>query len=523
MTAANDSTNGFDAPYSTYETQGLDRVENRESSGDQAISRLVGRLTQEVGRERYDRFFAGQTQLQVDGGRLDVTVPSGEVAELLDRRFGTTLRRVARAELPASDEVGVRYKVDWSAFHRPGEAPGHQRATPLPSAPAEKSNDRAPSKITPANPPARSQPTPRRYRLDEFIVGVSNRLAYNAALQIAEAADASQFSPLFLHGPCGLGKTHLLHGIAARFTQLYPGRIIRCTTGEAFTNEFIVALKTGKIEQFRRTYRRVDLLCIDDVHFLANKEATQAELLHTFDAIGLSGARTVLASDEHPREILKFSRPLISRFLAGMVVRIDPPDVKLRESVIRAFATRRGLAVEGGAIGLIAERTGNGSSIREIEGVITQVEAAHRLLDNSSSTTIGMLSVRTALGIGEASDRPAGPRRAVTIDAIMGTVCRELHVDPTEFAGSGRHKRVVLARALTVQIARELTTMSYPEIARAMRRPNHSTVITAHQRLSTQLKSSPGLDLGPSCGHEWSGTTLAGMYERLKSESIRNG
>ena len=105
----------------------------------------------------------------------------------------------------------------------------------------------------------------------------------------------------------------------------------------------------------------------------------------------------------------------------------------------------------------------------------------------------------------------------------MGTICRELRVDPAEFAGSGRHKRVVLARALTVQISRELTTMSYPEIARAMRRPNHSTVITAHQRLSTQLKTSPDLDLGPSCGGEWSGTTLAGMYERLKAEAIRGG
>ena len=522
MTTRDDS-NGFDvsAYSSTFESHAPARIDAGEGSREATLSRVVGRLTQEVGRERFDRFFARQTHMRVDGGRLDVTVPSGEVAELLDRRFGSTIRRVALAEIPSADEIGVRYRVDRNAFNRNADPlQESRRATPLTAPQAAEPASRLGAAAPVA--PAAKQSTSRRYRLDEFIVGISNRLAYNAALQVAEAGDASQFSPLFLHGSCGLGKTHLLQGIAARFSQLYPGRIIRCTTGEAFTNEFIVALKTGKIEQFRRSYRRVDLICIDDVHFLSNKEATQTELLHTFDAIGLSGARIVLASDEHPREIAKLSRPLSSRFMAGMVVRIDPPDQKLREQIIRSFASRRGLAIEPGAITLIAERTATGSSIREIEGLITQVEAAHRLLpDLAHDGAVGMNCVRTALGLSDATVKPAGPKRPVAIDVIMGTICRELRVDPAEFSGSGRHKRVVLARALTVQLARELTTMSYPEIARAMRRPNHSTVITAHQRLSAQLKTTPEVNLGESCGPEWEGTTLAGMYERLKAQAVK--
>lgn len=490
---------------------------------------LADHLSANIGADRYARFFAGQARLRiVDGHVLEVVVPARQVAELLERRFAGNLRAVADAAIGRN--AVVRFAViapAADAIPDSGSAAAaarNTRATEIASAP--RSESRPALQRTP-EPAARA---PRQLLLKNFIVGHSNRLAYNAALQTAETPIATHLGPLFLHGACGMGKSHLVQGIAARFREINPSARVKCTTGEAFTNEFVAAIKSNKVEAFRAIYRRVDLLCIDDVHFVASKEATQAELLHTFDAVGLLGARIVLASDEHPREIERVSKSLISRFLSGLVARIDPPDMKLREELARAFALRRGLSLDDAAARLIAERSGVsavpgvGGSVRELEGLMTQVEAAHRLLPNlSTGGTVGLATVRTALGINDGDGRVVRAKRPVPMEAILHVVCRELRVDPGEFAGTGRHKRVVLARAITVQLARELTTLSYPEIARAMRRPNHSTVITAHQRLTGQLEQSPDADIASICGPEFAGETLRGLCDRLKGECVRVG
>lgn len=489
---------------------------------------LSEQLSANIGADRYARFFAGQARLRVvDGHALEVVVPSRQVAELLERRFAGNLRAVA--DVAIGRNAVVRFAVVAPAAEAAPDsassaaATRNTRATEIAAAPSSP----RPAPQRTAEAPSRA---PRQLLLKNFIVGHSNRLAFNAAQQTAETPMATHLGPLFLHGACGMGKTHLVQGIAARFRELNPSARVKCTTGEAFTNEFVAAIKSNKVEAFRGIYRRVDLLCIDDVHFVASKEATQAELLHTFDAVGLLGARIVLASDEHPREIERVSKSLISRFLSGLVARIDPPDMKLREELSRAFALRRGLVLDDAAARLIAERSGVsavpgvGGSVRELEGLMTQVEAAHRLLPNlSSGGTIGLATVRTALGINDGDGRVVRAKRPVPMEAILHVVCRELRVDPGEFAGTGRHKRVVLARAVTVQLARELTTLSYPEIARAMRRPNHSTVITAHQRLAGQLEQSPDADIASICGPEFSGETLRGLCDRLKGECVRVG
>jgi chromosomal replication initiator protein len=504
---------------------------------------LAEHLSVKITADRYARFFAGQAKLRiVDGHVLEVVVPSRQVAELLDRRFAGNLRAVADEVLGRN--ALVRFVVIAPASNAAvdtGSAAAAQRnlrATEIAAGPAAvpgaanagAGSAASSTRATPPRSVESASRTPRQLLLKNFIVGHSNRLACNAALQTAETSMSTHLGPLFLHGSCGMGKTHLVQGIAARYRELNPNARVKCTTGEAFTNEFVAAIKSNKVEAFRGVYRRVDLLCIDDVHFVASKEATQAELLHTFDAIGLSGARIVLASDEHPREIERVSKSLISRFLSGLVARIDPPDMKLREELARAFALRRGLMLDDAAARLIAERSGVsavpgvGGSVRELEGLLTQVEAAHRLLPNlSNGGTIGLATVRTALGINEGDGRTVRAKRPVPMEAILHVVCRELRVDPGEFAGTGRHKRVVLARAVTVQLARELTTLSYPEIARAMRRPNHSTVITAHQRLTGQLEQSPDMDIATVCGPEFAGETLRGLCERLKGECVRVG
>jgi chromosomal replication initiator protein len=555
-------------------------------AGPELLGRINDRLARRVGPASYSQYFEGQVSIRFSDGRLEVDAPTRFMAGLLGRRFGDVLREVTREETGAAEievSIGVTEAEPGPYAGQPAShnEQGHPDDDLVTDGPAASAWTRRPAKLSPASgggPPVSRRPS--RYRLDDFVVGESNRLAYDAATHIAEGAGLlgglpgtrgdRSCSPLFIHGRCGMGKTHLLQGIAARFLDRFPGSQVRCTTGEAFTNEFIFAVREGStggtgggkgLERFRKAYRRVDLLCIDDVHFLASKQATQGELLHTFDALDLAGARIVLASDEHPRHVKQFSEALVSRFMSGMVARLDPPDREMCERIVRRFAQMRGLAIEDAAVRAIALHAcalpvgaapgrNNGAageparvqggrcgmSIREIEGLLTRIEALCRLVPDRATGTfgaaadngpgcrrVGMLIVQRALGIGGASvtgatgdPDPDGimlglngsrPHRPVRLDMIIAQTCQMLRVDLNDLVGRGRHPRVVLARSMIAVLARRLTTLSYPEIARGMGRPNHSTIVTAFQRLQARidaglpagLDSAPDMTLGEFC------------------------
>jgi len=543
--------------------------EQRSESGRDAdvVGRIIGRLCHEVGPDRYARYFDRQARLSVHRDRVDVTVGSSFLAELLDRRFGDSIRKAARAELPEGS-LDLCFKVDHAAFvHAPMANASLDRG----AAGAAEINARATREHAAAHRPQGQIETarqavvghaashaPRRalsaglggHTLDDFIVGDSNRMAYAAALQLAAGADQANSTggavrAVFIHGMCGMGKTHLLQGVARRFAQARPGAIVRCASAEAFTNEYITAIRTGKVDAFRASYRKVDLLALDDVHFLSNKEATQGELLHTIDAAGLSGARLILASDEHPREIRKLSAALVSRFMAGGVARLESPDAALCRRLIAGMAAKRGLVIEPAAVDAMAEhaisRAGPGGvSVRDLAGLVTQVEAVHRLLPEFATSTssggvglgghgagvIGLALVRKATGGGAPR-----VRRPVPLGVIAEEVCRHLQVQMTDLTGKGRHKRVVLARAMITFLARRLTTHSFPEIARAIGRPNHSTVITAHKRIVGQMKGdSRGEAKGgvraesaalAELGEPFASLTLAALADRLEREAVR--
>lgn len=466
------------------------------------VGTILDRLSAEIGAGAFERYFGTHTKVVLRDGRVQVVVPTRFEAEMLERRFADALRRAARGLADA-----VEFHADRDAFG------------PMP----RPSSSAAPARATPILRPVETV----RYRFDTFLVGRSNRLAHAACVRVAE--DDTPVPPIFLHGSCGLGKTHLLRACAARFVEKRPGAIVRVTTGEQFTNEFIQAVRAARVDVFRRTYRRVDLLCIDDVHFFSNKDATQGELLHTLDAVGIDGARLVLASDEHPKEIAKLSERLVSRFMAGAVVKIESPEPDLRGKLVRHLAQRRGLALDEPAADLIAERSGRsvgalggfGGSVREIEGLLNQVDAVSRLLPElgSSQGTIGAALVRKALGLDESGRAPAGSapkmRRPLTAEAIVADICRELSVDLNDFMGKGRHKRVVLARSLVSSLSRKLTTMSFPEIARAMGRSNHSTIITAQKRLDRQVADDTGRPLSAEVAGPYAGCTLREVYEGI--------
>lgn len=488
--------------------------QSRGGAQDTRLDAIRDRVREDLGQARFGRYLGQGARIEAAGESVEVVAPSTFMAQVLDRNVVPAIRRAMEAAGESTPAVRVRVERQPDGA-TPEEAPSRPAAAPRP----------APG---PTAGPSRRKPPAGgfapRARLEDFLVGESNRLAHRAALRIAEGIDDAAFSPLFLHGPSGVGKTHLLEGIARRTQERNPGARVRYVTAEAFTNEFINAIQNRGMDSFRKTWRGVTLLCIDDVHFLRGKQSTQTELLHTLDAVGLRQARIVLASDEPPRKIAELSDQLVSRFMGGAVVRIDEPDDALCRQLLVALAARRGLVFTEDGISMLVQRAleQNRRNVREIEGLLTQVAAVRRLLpregrtlpDSRGSGPIDSDAVRTALRAGEgASARRPAQRGPVRLDAIIRTCCEQMRVTTEDLFGRGRHRRVVLTRGLIVTLAREFTTLSYPEIARGMKRPNHSTVITAFNRMKGQI--SAGEDA--ACGPDLAGLTIADLLGRLRA------
>lgn len=466
----------------------------RAASKNEPGSTISDRLADRIGQHRYGMWFDHTTRMTVEGEKVAVAAESQFVADWIRRHFRTDLEEVARETLGEGASVDLHvapeiFKQEDIDGRRANDDQGEDEERGPRSRRKRSSRDQ----ISPSARSVRSAGANRRQhlrRLDEFVVGTSNQLAYQAARLLAEGADSSP-TILFLHGECGVGKTHLLQGVVEQRTRdsvgsevgHAVGQKVRYVTGEEFTNEYITAVRGGKIDAFRNKMRQLDMLAIDDIHFLSNKTATQNEFLHTLDAIGLGGACILLASDEHPRQIGRFSASLTSRFLSGMVVRIERPEMAMRQELVCRMAAERNLELTDAATRLLATRfTG---SVREMCGALMKL-AALRRLDGSRSDAVGAIMVEQMLE-GEIA---AGPRTPIRLAEIVESVCTKLGIEPDELLGRGRHRRVVLARGLVVHLARELTTLSFPEIARGLGRENHSTVHTAARRIARDLKAS---------------------------------
>ncbi|MDP1662407.1 MAG: DnaA/Hda family protein [Phycisphaerales bacterium] len=480
------------------------------STGNGQAAIIAARLKESIGDSRFERdFFNGSTFRQERGGEVVIRVSSQAAAEVLQRRYAAVLVTVAEG-VPGG---GVRFIVEQSV---------------VPAA-MRKSDDQVRDQrdhktLATARQRGEARPVFRKAKLNELVISPQNRMAVDAARRVA-VGSLPGGCLLFVHGGCGLGKTHMLAAVAEEAGARH-GTNARCMSGEQFANEFIAAVKAEKgdrMDRFRRQYRSLDVLCIDDVQGLQGKNATQQELQHTVDALLSRGARVVVSSSCHPRRLEQFSDALVSRLMGGLVVEVLPPDPAAAKLIVQALAARRGMVIEPAAAEAVAmsvindPRCGSRAlSIRELEGIVTKVEAVHRLLgagvvpgdiSAGGGGAVGMVSVNRALADRPETTRSAGavlarigPRQPIRLEAVVALSCQKMNVTLTEVAGRGRHPRVVLARALATLLARKHTRASYPEIARAVGRPNHSTVITAHQRLDALLARNSVADCGDGRG-----------------------
>ena len=430
--------------------------------GPDSLERIGVALQERIGAARYDQWFDRKTCLSVDGNALIVEAPNAFAVKFIREKFSDELRAAARQVLGRNVEVCVRLG---EAMAVTPESTGSQERPAVEML--------APARATPVSMPT-SVINPK-YTLEEFIVGPSNQMAYHAAMQVAQHP-GEQFNPLFIHGHCGLGKTHLLQGICQRFARQHgggPGKKWLYMTAEQFTNEFLEAIKAHKTDAFRRRIRSADLLVIDDVHFLGNKKATQEEFLHTFNQVDGCGKQIVLASDCPPKQIHALSDQLSSRFISGMVLRVDAPDLPTRLEILRRRVMRNGWNVSDSVLVHLAQSST--SSVRELEGLLLQVMAGIKLIDSGHGAEA--TSILTSI-----KDRTA-MRGPVPTDRIVATVAEHFAITAGAILSSGREKTVSTARAIAMHLARQHTGMSYPEIGRAIGNKNHSTVIAACQRV----------------------------------------
>ena len=314
-----------------------------------------------------------------------------------------------------------------------------------------------------------------QYTFETFVVGSSNQHAYSAAEAVAEGRTRS-YNPLFIYGQSGLGKTHLLYAIANRIQQKHPEYNIVYIKGDQFINEFLEAVRAGKNFEFREKYRNADLFLIDDIQFIAGKDATQEEFFHTFNTLYESDRQIVLTSDRVPGDMLKLEERLRTRFEWGLIVDIQPPDYETRWAITKNKALSLGLALPDDVCAYIAENITN--NVRQIEGTVNKIRAYHDL----TGMPMEISSVSRAI-----KDMYKGKVAAVpTVGLIIGEVCRFYSIDEAVLRGTQKNKRVVEARQIAMYLIHKLLGKSSTEIGNEFGK-NHTTVLYSNKRVEEEL------------------------------------
>ncbi len=324
---------------------------------------------------------------------------------------------------------------------------------------------------------ADASPTNERYTFESFVTGTSNRFAHAAALSVAERPSRS-YNPLFIHGDAGLGKTHLLQAIGSYIHDNYPDFTTRYVSTEAFLNEFVEAIRTNNRAEFKRRYREVDVLLVDDIQFLEGKEGLQEEFFHTFNTLYQANKQIVLSSDRPPDAISTLEDRLRSRFKMGLITDIQPPDLETRLAILRKKAERETQPVPPDVLEYIASNVKD--NIRELEGALIRVAAFANLNDLPLSVEVATEILRDLV-----STRQPRP---ITPDLIIDTTAEMFGFTKEEIIGQRRHRPLVTARQIAMYVFRELTDLSYPAIAREFGGRDHTTVIHAVDKIGALMK-----------------------------------
>lgn len=357
----------------------------------------------------------------------------------------------------------------------PSGGGAHRGGPSLPAAGTGRGGSSGGSSTPPAGGPG--EPTARlnpKYLFDTFVIGASNRFAHAAAVAVAEAP-AKAYNPLFIYGESGLGKTHLLHAIGHYARSLYPGTRVRYVSSEEFTNEFINSIRDGKGDSFRKRYREMDILLVDDIQFLADKESTQEEFFHTFNTLHNANKQIVLSSDRPPKQLVTLEDRLRNRFEWGLITDVQPPELETRIAILRKKAVQEQLNAPPEVLEFIASRISR--NIRELEGALIRVTAFASL--NRQPVDLGLTEIVLKDLI------PGGEDSAPEITAtdIMAATADYFGLTVDDLCGTSRGRALVTARQIAMYLCRELTDLSLPKIGAQFGGRDHTTVMHADRKI----------------------------------------
>jgi len=328
--------------------------------------------------------------------------------------------------------------------------------------------------------PAREIGLNEKYTFDSFVIGPSNRFAHAASLAVSDSP-AKAYNPLFIYGAAGLGKTHLMHAIGQRALEKSPKAKVLYISSEEFTNQLIGAIQNRSTPKFREKYRSVDILLIDDVHFIAGKESTQEEFFHTFNTLYDSHKQIVVTSDRPPKEINKLEERLVSRFGWGLVTDIQPPDFETRTAILKKKSEKETIRLPEDVFYFLAEKVK--TNIRELEGALIRVVAYSRLVEKEVSVDLAKEVLKDMIIEGE---------KKVTIDLIQKKVSEYFDIKLSDMRAKKRSKAIAYPRQIAMYLARQLTDYSLPEIGDQFGGRDHTTVIHACDKIEGDLKVKEG-------------------------------
>jgi len=440
-------------------------VVSESAAEKQAWGKVATILKRSIPRQQFETWFRGMRLESLSPERAGLTVPNNFLREWIHRKYFGHLRRALREVSGGDPDIEIRIADR-------DEQPAEAQAGPQPK-PASR-----PPTVAYGESDVILNP---QYLFENFVPGPSNNFAYAAALAVADSPGKS-YNPLFLHGSVGLGKTHLLQAICHRLIERRPDMRILYLSCETFTNHFVTAVANGELDSFRFRYRHVDVLLIDDIHFLANRERTQEEFFHTFNTLYNANKQIILSSDSNPAEIPTLEERLVSRFKWGIVARIDQPVYETRVAIIARKVQMHGVSFPDDVVRFLAENVR--SNIRELEGAVNKVAGMANIYKRAVDVEMAREALRDLL--------PAMSAR-VSIDGILRTVAEHYGIPIRDLMGKRRTKSIVYPRQVCMYLARRLTSHSLEEIGGYFGGRDHTTVMHAFEKIRRAVEDDPDL------------------------------
>jgi chromosomal replication initiator protein len=413
-----------------------------------------------LSKPSFETWLKSTKALSYRDSNLVIGAPNEFARDWLENRYSklirSTLHEITGMELKVRFIIPHQNDQDDEMFYKKDPAPGRFLSSP---------EDITPSMLN------------SKYTFDTFVIGAGNRFAHAASLAVAEAP-AKAYNPLFIYGGVGLGKTHLMHAIGHYVLEHNPAAKVLYLSSEKFTNEFINSIRDNKTVDFRNKYRNIDVLLIDDIQFLAGKEQTQEEFFHTFNTLHEESKQIIISSDRPPKEIPTLEDRLRSRFEWGLITDIQPPDLETRIAILRKKAKAENLEIPNEVMVYIANQID--TNIRELEGALIRVVAYSSLINKDMTGDMAVEALKDII--------PSSKSKVITIQDIQLTIAQHYGLKLEDFKAKKRTKAVAFPRQVAMYLSRELTDYSLPKIGVEFGGRDHTTVLHAHDKISSLIK-----------------------------------